>query len=228
MIIKGLMKLTTLDFPGKVACTVFTGGCNFRCPFCHNASLVNNLPQDIPVSEITEFLKKRRGLLDGVCISGGEPLLQPDIADFLKSVKALGYAVKLDTNGAFPEKLKSLVAQGLCDYVAMDIKNSPSLYGVTAGIAELDLAKIIESKDFLLSGAVEHEFRTTVVAVYHTVESIRQAAAFIAGADNYFLQAFKDSGDTIIEGLSGVDKATMEDMKNAALAYVKHCYLRGI
>lgn len=228
MVIKGFSKLTALDFPKRVACTVFTGGCNMRCPFCHNASLVENRADTISADEIFDFLKKRKGLLDGVAITGGEPLLQPGIKDFIKEIKDMGYAVKLDTNGSFPDTLIDIVSSGLCDYVAMDIKNSPELYAKTCGTDNINIKDIIKSKDFLLMGDVEYEFRTTVVAEYHTVESIRQAAAFIAGANNYYLQAFKDSGDLLVSGLSGLEKPVMEDMCTAALKYVKNCHIRGV
>ncbi len=230
MLIKGLQKLTLLDYPGLVACTVFTGGCNFRCPFCHNASLV--VPGRDPLQEDEEavlaFLKKRRGVLDGVTVSGGEPLLQPDLARFLLKVKELGYKVKLDTNGAFPDRLISLVEEGLVDRVAMDLKNSPALYEKTAGAA-VDLQAIGRSKDFLLQGNVEYEFRTTVVKGLHTEESIGQAARWIQGAKEYYLQQFKDSGDILQkEGLGGFDKAQMEAFAATAARYVPSVKLRGL
>lgn len=228
MEINGLMKLTTLDFPKRVACTVFTGGCNMRCPFCHNASLVKNNADIIPKEEFFKFLSNRKGLLDGVAVTGGEPLLQPGIEDFLKEIKDMGFLVKLDTNGTFPEKLKHIVNSGLCDYVAMDIKNSPEKYAVTCGIDGFDIKNITESKNFLIDGNTEYEFRTTVVAEYHTVDSIRKAAAFISGAKNYYLQSFKDSGDILKPGLSAHDKSILEDMRTAALEYVCNCELRGI
>ncbi|MBQ5791654.1 MAG: anaerobic ribonucleoside-triphosphate reductase activating protein, partial [Clostridia bacterium] len=162
MQINGFQKLTLLDFPGKVACIVFTPGCNFRCPFCHNASLVTHIDGErIEEEEILSYLKKRQGLLDGVVVTGGEPTLQGDLADFLGKVKALGYAVKLDTNGTSPEKLKTLVEKGLVDYVAMDIKNTAAKYPVTAGCGSAVLGKVEESIDFLLADTVDYEFRTT-------------------------------------------------------------------
>ena len=153
MLISGLQKMTLLDYPGLVACTVFTGGCNFRCPFCHNASLV--LPEALQAADggteaVLSFLKKRQGLLDGVAVTGGEPLLHADMADFLREVKALGYRVKLDTNGTFPDRLISLVEEGLVDRVAMDIKNDPALYARTAGLETMDMAAVTKSRDFLL------------------------------------------------------------------------------
>lgn len=230
MRIDGLQKMTLLDFPGKVACTVFTGGCNFRCPFCHNALLVTKLPEkpDYSEDEILSFLEKRTGLLDGVAITGGEPLLNPDIADFIRKIRSMGYAVKLDTNGSFPERLKAIVGEGLVDYVAMDIKNRKEKYAETIGLKNLDLSKIEESVEFLKSGAVDYEFRTTVVEQFHTVEDIRAAAEWIGGAKRYFLQNFVDSGELICEEVSGVDKETMLKMKSAAADFVPHTEIRGI
>lgn len=142
MVICGIQKLTLLDYPGKVACTIFTGGCNFRCPFCHNADLVTGKPEvTVTGEEIFRFLRKRQGLLDGVCISGGEPLLQPDLEDFIRGVRSLGYSVKLDTNGSMPDKLESLAEKGLLDYVAMDLKNAPEHYGRTIGAETYDVGE---------------------------------------------------------------------------------------
>ena len=222
--------MTLLDFPGKVACTVFTGGCNFRCPFCHNALLVTELPEnpDYTVDEILAFLKKRSGLLDGVAITGGEPLINPDIGDFIRSIRRLGYSVKLDTNGSYPDRLKSLVAEGLIDYVAMDIKNCREKYAETVGLKSLELSRIEESVDFLKSGAVDYEFRTTVVKEFHTVEDIRSAAEWIKGAKRYFLQNFVDSGNLIDSSMSGVDKSVMLEMQRAAADFVPKTEIRGI
>ena len=230
MRIDGLQKMTLLDFPGKVACTVFTGGCNFRCPFCHNALLVTKLPEkpDYSEDEILSFLEKRTGLLDGVAITGGEPLLNPDIVDFIRKIRDMGYAVKLDTNGSFPERLKAIVGEGLVDYVAMDIKNRREKYTETVGLKNLDLSKIEESIDFLKSGAVDYEFRTTVVKQFHTVEDITAAAEWISGVKRYFLQNFVDSGELICEEVCGVDKETMLKMKSVAADFVPQTEIRGI
>lgn len=230
MRIDGLQKMTLLDFPGKVACTVFTGGCNFRCPFCHNALLVTELPEnpDYTVDEILAFLKKRSGLLDGVAITGGEPLINPDIGDFIRRIRRLGYSVKLDTNGSYPDRLKSLVAEGLIDYVAMDIKNCREKYAETVGLKSLELSRIEESVDFLKSEAVDYEFRTTVVKEFHTVEDIRSAAEWMKGAKRYFLQNFVDSGNLINSSMSGVDKSVMLEMQRAAADFVPKTEIRGI
>lgn len=226
----GFQKMTLLDFPGKVACTVFTGGCNFRCPFCHNALLVTQLSETeiYDGEEILAYLKKRRGLLDGIAVTGGEPLINDEIIDFIRRVKSEDFSVKLDTNGSFPERLKLLVNENLVDYVAMDIKNSRELYAVTAGVGSLEIGRIEESVDFLLEGRVDYEFRTTVVNEFHTVESITEAAKWIKGARRYFLQGFIDSGNLIGEGVSGVPKEEMEKMREAASHFVPETAIRGI
>ena len=231
MVISGLQKLTLLDYPGKVACTVFTGGCNFRCPFCHNASLV--LPQrsvqGLTEEEILIFLKKRSGILDGVAITGGEPLIHTDIGSFLRKVKELGYKIKLDTNGSFPDRLQELIRDGLVDRVAMDMKNSPDLYAVTAGVAALDLAPIEKSRDLLLSGTVEAEFRTTVVKGLHTRESLIETAKWITGASEYYLQQYKDSGDVLSSAnLSAFDRDEMLTLAEAVRPYVPAVQVRGV
>lgn len=199
----GFQKMTLLDFPGKVACTLFTRGCNMRCPFCHNALLVTELEQGNDTwdeAEVLTLLRRRKGLLDGVCVTGGEPTLQPELASFLRRVKELGYAVKLDTNGTRPEVLRALVEEGLLDYVAMDVKNSPARYALTAGVSAEELSGVFTSMDFLLSGAVEYEFRTTVVRELHTEADIAAIADRITGARRYFLQNFKDSGSLVGSG----------------------------
>ena len=231
MRIAGLQKLTLLDYPGQVACTVFTSGCNFRCPFCHNAPLV--LPGILvpPTEEETvlAFLKKRVGVLDGVAVTGGEPLLHRDLGGFLEKVKALGYKVKLDTNGSFPDRLTELIRAGLVDRVAMDIKNSPALYRDTAGVTELDMAAIERSKELLLAGGIDYEFRTTVVKGLHSKESIVDAAKWISGAKEYYLQQFKDSGDVInISGLGAYDEKEMQALAEAAAPYVPAVRVRGV
>ena len=230
MKIFGFQKMTLLDFPGKVACTVFTGGCNFRCPFCHNAPLVTELDlnSEIKEKEVTDYLLKRTGLLDGVCITGGEPLLQPDIEDFIAKIKEMGYAVKLDTNGSYPERLKSIIHKGLVDYVAMDIKNCKEKYALTVGIDNFDITPIEQSVEILLENKVDYEFRTTVVKEYHTVEDIKNAALWIKGAKRYFLQNFVDSGELIGSNLNAVSKETLEKMKKEAEQYTDFSQIRGI
>lgn len=223
--------MTLLDFPGRIACTLFTGGCNMRCPFCHNALLVTELEQTSDRwsdTEVLAYLERRRGLLEGVCVTGGEPTLQPGLEAFLRNVKALGYAVKLDTNGTRPDILRRVVGEGLVDYVAMDIKNSPAKYAETAGVPEAEIAGVFESMDYLLSGVVDYEFRTTVVRELHTVEDIAALAARIKGASRYYLQCFKDSGELICDGWSAHTVETMETMRRVAAEQGIPTELRGI
>lgn len=222
-------KLTLLDFPGKTAATVFTHGCNFRCPFCHNASLVARPAADsIEPEEFFDFLQKRQGLLDGVCITGGEPLMQPDIAAFIRRIKALGYAVKLDTNGSFPDRLEALLREELVDYVAMDIKNSREKYGEITGLASVPLDKIERSVELLKTLAPDHEFRTTAVKDFHTVEDFANIGRWLAGDDKYYIQCFKDSGDLLQNGLSAFDENALEALRQAILPYLPNARLRGI
>ena len=232
MKISAIQKLTLLDYPGRMACTVFTPGCNFRCPFCHNALLV--LPEmqqgdELSCEEVLSFLKKRTGILEGICLTGGEPLLQSGVDDFLRRVKDLGYAVKLDTNGSFPDRLEALISAGLVDKVAMDIKNSPELYALTVGLPAFDIAPVERSKELLLSGVVDYEFRTTVVKGIHTAQSLTEAAKWIRGAKDYYLQQFKDSGNLIDSaGLSAYSEEEMKAFSEAIRPYVANVHLRGI
>lgn len=230
MVIQGFQKLTLLDYPGKMACTVFTSGCNLRCPFCHNSRLVINpsSESEFTVDEILEYLKKRRGILDGVAITGGEPLLHKDIDSFIEKVRELGFSVKLDTNGTFPERLKELVGRGLIDYVAMDIKNSPEGYPETVGIGGYDITNIKESIAFLLEGNVDYEFRTTVVRELHSVFSIESIGKMIEGAKRHYIQAFVDSGELIGFDLNPVPKEEMLEMRNIMSKHVELCEIRGI
>lgn len=230
MQIHGFQKLTLLDYPGKVAATVFLAGCNLRCPFCHNSGLVTriNLADEIPREEVMDYLKKRRGVLDGVCVTGGEPLLSDETFDLLKEIKSLGYLVKLDTNGMFPERLHRAVFGGLADTVAMDIKNCPEKYAETVGVKKLDMSPIFESVNFLKSGAVDCEFRTTVVPELHTAEDIEKIGEWLSGAERYYLQAFKDSGALIGGGFTEPDEAFMKNLQKIALKYIEKVEVRGI
>lgn len=229
MKIFGLQKLTLLDYPEKTACTVFTAGCNFRCPFCHNASLVTHIDGDeIGEQTFFDFLRSRQGLLQGVCVTGGEPTVQPDLLEFLARIKSLGFLIKLDTNGARPDILKKAVGDGLVDYVAMDIKNSLARYGETVGIEGFDTAPIEESVQFLLGGCVDYEFRTTVVRQYHGPDDIDELCRWIKGARRYYLQGFKDSGDLICEGLGGLARDEMNQLAQIAAKYVDTVGVRGL
>ena len=226
MIIAGLQKTTLLDYPGKVACTVFLPGCNFACPFCQNWEIVTGKGEDIAEDKVLGFLRKRRGILDGVCVTGGEPLVSKDVHDFLSKIKELGYSVKLDTNGSFPDKLISLVEDGLVDTVAMDVKNSPSMYAATAGCA-VDMQAVSESITFLLGGRVDYELRTTVTDELHDENSMTELAQWIKGAKRYFIQNFKDSDAVRFSNLSPCDKDKLQRLKEAALPYVPSTKIRG-
>lgn len=226
----GLQKLTLLDYPGNMACTVFTGGCNFRCPFCHNRSLVflNENDSEIANEDIFDFLKNRNRILDGVCITGGEPLLHKGLKAFIQRVRDLGLKVKLDTNGSNFEKLKELIDEGLVDYVAMDIKNSPEKYAMTIGLQNYDLSEIERSKNYLLEDHVDYEFRTTIVKQFHEVSDLKKIGEWIKGAKHYYLQNFEDHGTCIVSGLGEVDADTMEQMKETVRPYVENIEVRGL
>ena len=229
MDIQGLQKMTLLDYPGKVACTVFLGGCDFRCPFCHNGELVlSPAPAEMDQEELLAFLKKRQGLLDGVCITGGEPLLRPDLKGLLEDIHALGYPVKLDTNGSHPRALVDLVERKLVDYVAMDVKNSPERYPETVGVPELDVGPIRESVGFLLEGMVDYEFRTTVVREFHDSDSFRAMGPWLAGAKRYFLQSFVDRDTVIQEGLLPWGREELEEFAAIVRPWVPEVALRGV
>ena len=228
--IQGLQRISLLDYPEHIACTVFTPNCNFRCPFCHNASLV--LPEKISEDFISEeyffeFLSSRKNKLEAVCISGGEPLLQKDIEYFMEKIKKMGFLVKLDTNGSFPTLLKRLVNLGLIDYVAMDLKNSPAKYAPTAGVSSLDNEKIEESVSFLLSHVVPYEFRTTIVEEFHAASDIEAIAKWIQGDSKYYLQQFVDSGDLIQKGLQAPNAEKRNEFQKIAQRYVPKTKWRG-
>ena len=232
--IAGLQKMTLLDYPGKVACTVFLQGCNFRCPFCHNSGLLGAPEQPlIPVEELLSFLAKRKGLLDGVCITGGEPTLHRELPQLLESIKAMGFAVKLDTNGYRPDVLKALVEQGLVDYVAMDIKNCPDRYGQTAGISDLTLSKIEESMVFLMTGAVDYEFRTTLVRQFHTVKELTAIGQWFQKlcpehkVEKYVLQPYTDRESVLCGGLSAPEKTDLQAFLDAVSPCVHTVEIRG-
>lgn len=216
--ISGLQKMTLLDFPGKVACTVFLHGCNYRCPFCHNSELLcGKMEPLMTAEEFLHFLENRKGLLDGVCVSGGEPTLRPELPELLRQIKALGYAVKLDTNGSRPQVLRQLVEMGLVDYVAMDAKNSPGRYAQTVGLPQTDMAAIEESLRYLISGNVDYELRTTVVEPLHDAQSIRQMGQWLSTLvpgkkpGKLFLQSFVDRDTVIFAGLAAPEPETMEE-----------------
>jgi pyruvate formate lyase activating enzyme len=232
--IAGLQKMTLLDYPGKVACTLFLQGCNFRCPFCHNSGLLSGAGEEgLSKEEFLQFLSKRRGILDGVCVTGGEPTLQPGLEELLRQIKSLGFAVKLDTNGSRPAVLKRLVEEKLVDYVAMDVKNGPDAYGTTVGVPALNLEPIEESLRFLLQGNVAYELRTTVVAQLHDEASVQQMGQWLAGlvpgkkAEKLFLQFFTDRESVLSQGLSAHDRRTMEEFAEILTPYIDKVSVRG-
>lgn len=230
MRIYGLNKTTLLDYPGHVAATIFLGGCNFRCPFCQNGDLVlrPETQQVIEDGEVYSFLEKRKGILSGVCITGGEPTLEKDLPTAIKKIKEMGYLVKLDTNGYRPEVLRELLAEGVLDYIAMDVKNCMDYYGETAGYGSIDLGKIRESIYLIEGCGIEYEFRTTIVKELHSDENMIKLGKEIEGAKAYFLQGYQESGGVISPGFHGCTKMEME--KKAALVreYVPNVQLRGV
>ena len=229
MKIHGLQKMTLLDYPGKVACTVFFGGCDLRCPFCHNAELLDgSAPPVMDEEELLRFLEKRRGLLDGVAFTGGEPLLQKDLPDLAARIRVIGYPVKLDTNGTHPERLGKMIRDGLVQYVAMDIKNSPERYAETAGLDRIDLEPIRESAAMLMEGRTEYEFRTTAVAELHDDRSFERIGTWIRGAKRYFIQRFTDRDTVPFGGLHAPEEAQMRHWAEIVRPYVPSVELRGV
>ena len=230
MNIHGFNKLTLLDYPGHMAATIFLGGCNMRCPFCHNASLVTRVAAQptIPLEDILHTLSKRKHILEGVCITGGEPTLNPGLTDLIRQIKSYGFKVKLDTNGTNPELLKSLVEEGLIDYVAMDIKNSKEKYVLTSGFPNINLDKIEQSITFLLSGSLEYEFRTTIVKELHTQEDMFSIGKWIEGAKAYYLQSYQTSDDILQPGLNCHSKEALESFTAILTPYVNKVSLRGV
>lgn len=226
MKIGGLRKLSALDFPTKICATVFLTGCNFRCPFCHNATLVTGGGESITEEEFFSFLKKRTGLLDAVCITGGEPLLY-DVTEFIYKIKEMGFLVKLDTNGSFPEKLSALLNGGLIDYVAMDIKSSVEAYSKLSG-GYTDVEKIKKSAALLLGGKTDFEFRTTVVKGLHTKKDMESIGKWLSGDEKYFLQTFVPSENTITQGLEAYTPLELEELRQVVLPYIPNTNLRGV
>lgn len=227
--IHGLQKMTLLDFPGKVAATIFLGGCDLRCPFCHNSQLIDGTASAIMDDrELLDFLSSRKKLLEGVCLTGGEPLLRPNLSNLIQSIKELGYAVKLDTNGTHPEKLQNLIDQNLLDYVAMDIKNSPDRYKETTGQPNLDLSSIEKNVSILNSGIIESEFRTTVIKEFHDENAFHAIGKLIKGAKNYYLQPFVDRDTVPNHNLHAPTKQELQNYAKIMENYVKNVSIRGI
>ncbi len=228
MNIHGLQKMTLLDFPGRVACTVFLGGCDFRCPFCHNYELaVGSAPAIMNDWDVLDFLKKRRGLLDGVAITGGEPCLRPDLPDFMRRIRDMGFSVKLDTNGAHPGMLRRVLDAELADYVAMDIKNSPEKYAATIGLARVDLQPIRESADMLMRGRTDYEFRTTVIDELHAEQDFEAIGRWIGGARRYFLQPFADRDSVPFAGFHAPSPERLARYAALMRAFIPETSVRG-
>ena len=229
MKIHGLQKMTLLDYPGRVACTVFLGGCDFRCPFCHNYELVDGSAEPVMDEEaLITFLEKRRGLLDGVAFTGGEPCLHAGLPALMRRVRGLGFAVKLDTNGAHPAMLRAILDEGLADYVAMDIKNSPEKYAKTVGLETIDLGPVRESVRLLMGGRVDYEFRTTVVDELHEAADFEAIGVWIAGAKQYFLQAFTDRESVPYGNLHAPSTEIMREYAAIMRRFVSDSRLRGV
>ena len=229
MKIHGLQKMTLLDFPGHVACTVFTGGCDLRCPFCHNFELVDGTaPAIMEEEELLSFLEKRRGLLDGVAFTGGEPCLQKNLPELMRKIREMGFAIKLDTNGNHPDMLEKMISEGLVDYVAMDIKNSPEKYAVTCGLETLDLTKIRQSVEILKSGRVDYEFRTTVVAQFHAENDFRLIGQWLQGAKRYFLPSFTDGESVPYGGMSAPSREEIFRYAQIAQENIPDTQVRGV
>ena len=234
MEILGLQKMTLLDFPGKIACTVFLGGCNFRCPFCHNGSVAMGEGAEVMSrEEFLAFLQARRGRLEGVCVSGGEPTLCSDLPDFIRSIREMGFAVKLDTNGTRPDMLKGLIDEGLLDYVAMDIKNSPEKYEATAGLSCEEgiqnrplIDKIAQSASLLMEGRVDFEFRTTLVRELHEAEDMDAIGRWLQGDEKFYLQTYRDEGDLLVEGFTPHSEEEKETLVNHLKKYIPRAKLR--
>lgn len=229
MKISGLQKLTLLDYPGHTACTVFTSACNFRCPFCHNASLVECRDiAEVPEDEFFAFLAKRRGILDGVAITGGEPTLQPGLKEFISEIRSEGFKVKLDSNGYLPDVLEDILSSGLVNYVAMDIKSSPEHYARAAGLDKINIEKIERSVEVIKNSGVEYEFRTTAVKGIHTPSDFVSIGKWLGDVPAYFIQKFTDSGDVLGEGYAAFTDEEMTSLLAMARIHIKSAALRGV
>lgn len=235
MKISGLQKLTLLDFPGRIACTVFLSGCNFRCPYCHNGSLAESHSDELmSVEELLIFLDSRRGRLQGVCISGGEPTLNPELPSLIREIKSRGFEVKLDTNGTNPRMLADMTRDGLLDYVAMDIKNSPERYFETAGIneecrmrnAESLLSKVKRSADILMEGGVDFEFRITLMKELHSPEDIETIGEWLSGNEKFFLQTYRDEGDLLVGGFTSFSSEETRELLSILRRYIPNAEIR--
>lgn len=229
MIIEGLQKTTLLDYPGYVACTVFAHGCNLRCPFCHNAGLVIRKPENIiSIGELEAFLNRRKGILDGICLTGGEPLAQKDSVEFLEFLRPFGYKIKLDTNGFYPERLKEAIDKGLVDYIAMDIKSSRENYAKAVGIPDIDISQAEKSVKLIMDSGIDYEFRTTAVKGLHLVSDFEKIGEWLSGAKKYFIQQFIDSGDIISDGQESFSKEETQKLLAAVRKGIPNAEIRGL
>ena len=229
MKICGLQKTTLLDFPGHVAATIFLGGCNFRCPFCHNSGLIRSeAKSEFSEEEILSFLSKRKGILEGVCITGGEPTLSEDLESFIRKIRGLGYLIKLDTNGYRPEVLKKLALNGLLDYAAMDIKAGRDNYSKAAGVWNIKIENIEESAAFLLEGSVPFEFRTTAVKGIHSLLDFADIGEWLAGCPSYYLQNYVDSDQVLCPGFQSFSREELDQFLNVLKPFIPNAMLRGI
>lgn len=229
MKLHGIQKMTLLDFPGVVSCTIFLGGCDFRCPFCHNFELIDGTAQPVmDDGELIEFLRSRKALLDGVAITGGEPLLHKDLPELIRKIRAEGYKVKLDTNGYHPDLLREILEEGIVDYVAMDIKNCEEKYALTCGLDEIDMGKIKESISLLMNGSTDYEFRTTVVDELHEEADFEKIGEMIKGAKHYFLQRFTDRDSVPFGNLSAPSFEKMRKYADISRNFVINTELRGV
>ena len=229
MDIHGLQKMTLLDFPGHVACTIFLGGCDFACPFCHNFELIDGTAKPLLTDvDLLEFLGKRKGLLDGVAITGGEPCLHKDLPDLLKKIRAMGFKTKLDTNGYHPQLLKQILDEKLVDYVAMDIKNSEEKYNTTCGKTYIDLNLIKQSISYIMNSGIDYEFRTTVVSEFHEANDFHSIGQLIQSAQKYYLQSFTDRDTVPFENLHAPSKEQLIEYANIAKKYINNVYIRGV
>jgi pyruvate formate lyase activating enzyme len=228
MKIYGLQKMTLLDYPGRIACTVFLSGCDMRCPWCHNSELAEGkAPAVMTSEELISFLKKRQGMLEGVAVTGGEPLLREESLELLREIRALGYPVKLDSNGTHPDRLRRAAEEGLIQYCAMDIKNSPERYAETAGLSEIALTAVRESVDFLKTGSIDYEFRTTAVKELHDERSFRAIAEWISGAKRYAIQKFTDRDTVPFEGFHAPEEAQIQAWAEIVRPHVRELLIRG-
>ena len=227
--IQGLQKTTLLDYPGNVAATVFLGGCNMRCPFCHNMNLVTSGSSGAySEEEILDFLSGRAKLLDGVCVTGGEPTLYDELPSFLRLIKELNLKTKLDTNGTNPQMIKDLIKNGLVDYIAMDIKSSLSDYGRACGVEDIKLALVKESIDILINGDCEYEFRTTAVREFLSKDNVKNIAVLLRGAKRYYLQGYVESEYVPDKTLHGLEKETLLQYVKELSASIESVEIRGL